>query len=56
MHVRDQDTSRGTVAREAGSEGGSEAGSEAGTTLLAADAEPGAVYTPSEWDTEPLPG
>jgi len=44
VYVPDPETERGAVAREAG------------TVLLAVGAEPGAVYTPSEWDTEPLPG
>lgn len=44
VYVPDPDTMRGAVAREAG------------TTLLAVGAEPGAVYAPSEWDTEALPG
>ena len=34
---------RGAVAREAG------------TTMLIIGAEPGCAFTPSEWDTEPLP-
>jgi hypothetical protein len=28
---------------------------EAGTTMLVVGAEPGCAFTPSEWDTEPLP-
>lgn len=44
VYVPDPDTMRGAVARDAG------------TALLALGAEPGAVYTPSEWDTEALPG
>ena len=43
IYVPDPATVRGAVAREAG------------TTMLAVGAEPGAVLTPSEWDTEPLP-
>jgi hypothetical protein len=34
---------RGAVAREAG------------TTMLVVGAEPGRVFTPSDWDTGPLP-
>jgi mannose-6-phosphate isomerase-like protein (cupin superfamily) len=44
LYVPDPATVRGAVAREAG------------TTMLIVGAEPGAVFTPSEWDTEPLPG
>jgi len=44
VYVPDPTVVRGAVAREAG------------TALLAVGAEPGAVYTPSDWDTEPLPG
>jgi hypothetical protein len=44
VHVPDPAVMRGAVAREAG------------TVLLAVGAEPGAVYSPSAWDTEPLPG
>lgn len=44
VYVPDPDTRRGAVAREAG------------TVLLAVGAEPGAVFRPSSWDTEPLPG
>jgi hypothetical protein len=44
IYVPDPSTVRGAVAREAG------------TALLIVGAEPGAVFTPSEWDTEPLPG
>jgi hypothetical protein len=44
LYVPDPATVRGAVAREAG------------TTMLAVGAEPGAVFTPSAWDTEPLPG
>lgn len=29
---------------------------EPGTTMLVVGAEPGCAFTPSEWDTEPLPG
>jgi hypothetical protein len=43
VYVPDPDTMRGAVAREAG------------TALLAVGAEPGAVYAPSEWDTEAQP-
>ena len=43
LYVPDPATVRGAVAREAG------------TTMLVVGAEPGAVFTPSEWDTEPLP-
>ena len=43
LYVPDPATVRGAVAREAG------------TTMLIVGAEPGAVFTPSEWDTEPLP-
>ena len=42
VHVPDPGTMRGAVAREAG------------TVLLALGAEPGAVFAPSDWDTEPL--
>ena len=28
---------------------------EPGTVMLALGAEPGKVYTPTEWDLEPLP-
>ena len=44
VYVPDPTTMRGAVAREAG------------TAMLALGAEPGAVFSPSEWDTEPLPG
>ena len=44
LYVPDPATVRGAVAREAG------------TTMLAVGAEPGAVFKPSAWDTEPLPG
>ncbi|MBM3148288.1 MAG: hypothetical protein FJ000_10405, partial [Actinobacteria bacterium] len=44
VYVPDPTVVRGAVAREPG------------TALLAVGAEPGAVYAPSEWDTEPLPG
>ena len=43
VFVPDPATLRGAVAREAG------------TVLFAVGAEPGAVFTPSDWDTEPLP-
>ena len=43
VHVPDPATLRGAVALEAG------------TVLLAIGAEPGAVFSPSAWDTEPLP-
>jgi len=43
VYVPDPDTRRGAVAREPG------------TVLLAVGAEPGAVFRPSSWDTEPLP-
>jgi hypothetical protein len=43
VHVPDPATLRGAVALEAG------------TALLAIGAEPGAVFSPSAWDTEPLP-
>jgi hypothetical protein len=43
VYVPDPATRRGAVAVEAG------------TTLLAIGAEPGEVYSPSAWDTEPLP-
>jgi quercetin dioxygenase-like cupin family protein len=43
VYVPDPLTTRGAVAREAG------------TALLVIGAEPGAVFTPSDWDTEPLP-
>jgi hypothetical protein len=43
IYVPDPSTVRGAVAREAG------------TALLIVGAEPGAVFTPSEWDTGPLP-
>jgi hypothetical protein len=44
LYVPDPATVRGVVAREAG------------TVMLVVGAEPGAVFTPSDWDTEPLPG
>jgi hypothetical protein len=44
LYVPDPATVRGAVAREAG------------TAMLIVGAEPGAVFTPSDWDTEPLPG
>ena len=43
LYVPDPATERGVVARDAG------------TVMLVVGAEPGAVFTPSEWDTEPLP-
>ena len=43
LYVPDPATVRGVVAREAG------------TVMLVVGAEPGAVFTPSDWDTEPLP-
>ncbi len=43
LYVPDPATVRGVVARDAG------------TVMLVVGAEPGAVFTPSEWDTEPLP-
>jgi len=43
VYVPNPESTRGAIAREAG------------TTLLAVGAEPGAVFTPSDWDTEPLP-
>jgi hypothetical protein len=44
LYVPDPTTTRGAVAREAG------------TVLFAVGAEPGAVFSPSDWDTEPLAG
>ena len=44
VYVPDPTTMRGAVAREAG------------TALLGVGAEPGAVFSPSDWDTEPLLG
>ena len=44
LYVPDPATVRGVVAREAG------------TVMLVVGGEPGAVFKPSEWDTEPLPG
>jgi len=44
LYVPDPATLRGAVALEAG------------TAMLIVGAEPGAVFTPSDWDTEPLPG
>jgi hypothetical protein len=41
--VPDPATVRGAVAQEAG------------TAMLVVGAEPGAAFTPSEWDTRPLP-
>jgi AraC-like ligand binding domain len=43
LYVPDPATVRGAVAREAG------------TVMFIVGAEPGAVFAPSEWDTEPLP-
>ncbi len=43
IYVPDPATVRGAVAREAG------------TAMFIVGAEPGAVFSPSEWDTEPLP-
>ena len=43
LYVPDPATVRGAVARDAG------------TTMLIVGAEPGAVFKPSAWDTEPLP-
>jgi AraC-like ligand binding domain len=43
LYVPDPAVVRGAVAREAG------------TTMLVVGAEPGCVFTPSDWDTEPLP-
>jgi hypothetical protein len=43
LYVADPATVRGAVAREAG------------TAMLIVGAEPGAVFEPSEWDTEALP-
>jgi hypothetical protein len=44
IYVPDPGTVRGAVAREAG------------TSMFIVGAEPGAVFKPSDWDTEPLPG
>jgi len=44
LYVPDPATVRGVVAREAG------------TVMLVVGGEPGAVFKPSDWDTEPLPG
>ena len=44
LYVPDPATVRGVVAREAG------------TVMFVAGGEPGAVFVPSEWDTEPLSG
>jgi mannose-6-phosphate isomerase-like protein (cupin superfamily) len=44
LYTPDPATVRGVVAREAG------------TVMLVVGGEPGAVFTPSDWDTEPLPG
>jgi hypothetical protein len=43
LYVPDPATMRGVVAREAG------------TVMLVVGGEPGVVFTPSDWDTEPLP-
>jgi hypothetical protein len=43
VYVPDPTTKRGAVGRDAG------------TVLLALGGEPGCVFTPSEWDREPLP-
>jgi hypothetical protein len=43
VYVPDPTSARGAI------------GQEAGTTLLAIGAEPGAVFVPSAWDTDPLP-
>jgi hypothetical protein len=43
MHVPDPATMRGAVAVEAG------------TVLFVVGGEPGVVFSPSGWDTEPLP-
>jgi hypothetical protein len=43
LYVPDPATMRGAVAREAG------------TVMLVVGGEPGVVFTPSDWDTEPLP-
>ena len=43
LYVPDPTTVRGVVAIEAG------------TTMFVVGAEPGAVFTPSDWDTVPLP-
>jgi quercetin dioxygenase-like cupin family protein len=43
LYCPDPSTVRGVVALEAG------------TTMFVVGAEPGAPYTPSEWDTVPLP-
>jgi mannose-6-phosphate isomerase-like protein (cupin superfamily) len=43
LYVPDPATVRGAVALEAG------------TAMLIVGAEPGAAFTPSDWDTEPLP-
>jgi quercetin dioxygenase-like cupin family protein len=42
LYVRDPETVRGVVAREPG------------TLMLALGAEPGKVFTPSEWDLAPI--
>ena len=44
LYVPDPATVRGVVARDAD------------TVMFVVGGEPGAVFTPSEWDTEPLPG
>ena len=43
LYVPDASTVRGVVALEAG------------TTMFVVGAEPGAAFTPSDWDTVPLP-
>jgi len=43
LYVSDPAVVRGAVAREAG------------TAMLVVGGEPGCVFTPSDWDTEPLP-
>lgn len=43
LYVPDPATVRGVVAEEAG------------TTMFVVGAEPGAAFTPSDWDTVPLP-
>lgn len=44
VYVPDPTVKRGAIA------------TEPGTALLAVGGEPGAAFSPSEWDTEPLPG
>ena len=43
VYVADPAVVRGAIAQEAG------------TVMLVVGAEPGAVFAPSDWDTEPLP-